>query len=75
MILYRPQDPVSVPSLPFLGTTKTTTTAGVLAVFPLADWTTAQGFRGGRVSFADNFLQKQQKQRQPAAQLPILRIL
>jgi len=41
----------------------------------LAEWPKAQDFRGARVSFADNFLQKQQKQRQPVAQLSILRIL
>jgi hypothetical protein len=64
-----------VPSLPFLAVTKTTNTAGVLAVFFLVEWLKAQDFRGARGSFADNFLQKQQKQRQPVAQLPILRIL
>jgi len=66
---------VSVPSLPFLSMTKTTNTAGVLAVFFLTEWPKAQDFRGPRGSFADNFLQKQQKQRQPVAQLSILRIV
>jgi len=37
----------------------------------LAEWPKAQDFRGARVSFADNFLQKQQKQRRRVAQLSI----
>jgi hypothetical protein len=55
--------------------TKTTNTAGVLAVFSFTEWPKARDFRGARGSFADNFLQKQQKQRQPVARLPILGIL